>query len=122
MKRIFIIVFTVVVASGSIGYAGFLDSFLKNFGLLSEQELDGSTIISGLKEALSVGTENAVKDVSKIDGYLANEAIAILMPEKFQYVADALRKVGFEKASVFLSRRSYRARTTSSCGRASSTR
>jgi hypothetical protein len=97
MKRIFITVLTVFLAAGSTGYAGFLDSLLKDIGLLSEQELDGSTIISGLKEALSVGTENAVKDVSKIDGYLANEAIAILMPEKFQKVADALRKVGYEK-------------------------
>jgi ribosomal protein L22 len=97
MKRTFIIVIIILTAAVSTGSAGFLDSFLKDFGLSSKQELDNSTIISGLKEALSVGTEDAVKAVSKIDGYLANEAIAILMPEKFQQVADVMKKVGYEK-------------------------
>ena len=97
MKRIFIVLSIIFLFAVSTGFAGFLDSFLKDFGLSSKQGLDSSTIISGLKEALSVGTEKAVQDVSKIDGYLANEAIAIIMPEKFQKIADVLKKVGYEK-------------------------
>jgi len=50
--------------------------------------------ISGLKEALSVGTGNAVSILSKNDGYLGNKLTKILMPEKIQNVADMLRKVG----------------------------
>jgi len=50
--------------------------------------------ISGLKEALSVGTGNAVSFLSKSDGYFGNELTKILMPEKIQNVADMLKKVG----------------------------
>jgi hypothetical protein len=52
--------------------------------------------ISGLKEALSVGTANAVSATSKVDGYFANQAIRILMPDKVRKVADALGKVGYQ--------------------------
>jgi hypothetical protein len=76
---------------------GFLDNLLKEFTSSSEQGMDESTVISGLKEALSVGTKNAVNEVSQTDGYLANDAIKILMPEKIQKVADVLRKVGYQK-------------------------
>lgn len=78
-------------------YAGFLDDFLKEFGLPSKKGPDISTITSGLKEALSIGTEKAVQNVSHIDGYLGNQAIKILMPEKIQKVADVLKKVGYQK-------------------------
>jgi len=82
----------------SFSYAGFLDDMLNKIpSLSSKQELDDSTVISGLKEALSIGTDKAVKEVSKTDGYLGNNAIKILMPEKIQKVADVLRKVGYEK-------------------------
>jgi uncharacterized protein YidB (DUF937 family) len=50
--------------------------------------------ISGLKEALSVGTGNAVSLLSKDGGYSGNELTKILMPEKIQNVADMLKKVG----------------------------
>ena len=50
--------------------------------------------ISGLKEALSVGTGNAVSLLSKNGGYSGNELTKILMPEKIQNVADMLKKVG----------------------------
>ena len=37
---------------------------------------------SGLKEALKIGTENAVNLTGKTDGYFLNQVIKILMPEK----------------------------------------
>jgi hypothetical protein len=48
----------------------------------------------GLKEALQIGTENAVGLTGKTDGYLANAAIKILMPERLRMAEQALRAVG----------------------------
>ncbi|MCK4910685.1 MAG: DUF4197 domain-containing protein [Thermodesulfovibrionales bacterium] len=58
--------------------------------------LSEETIVSGLKEALRVGTKRAVKKVSKVDGYLKNPKITIPFPEKIEKVASTLRKVGLE--------------------------
>jgi hypothetical protein len=58
---------------------------------------DDAQVVSGLKEALSIGTANAVADTSKVDGYFANQAIRILMPDKVRRVADVLGKVGYQK-------------------------
>jgi len=94
--KFFMVIITILIAS-PFCFAGFLDNLFKDLSISSEQGLDDSTIISGLKEALSVGTENAVKNVSQIDGYLANEAIKILMPDKIQKVADVLTNIGYQK-------------------------
>ena len=59
--------------------------------------LDDSTIVSGLKEALSIGTKNAVSLVSKPNGYFRNEAIKILLPDKIQKAAEILGKLGYQK-------------------------
>jgi hypothetical protein len=54
-------------------------------------------LISGLKEALDVGTKKAVELVSQVDGYFANEVIKILIPEDMQKIASTLASVGFQK-------------------------
>ncbi len=97
MIKTFFIISLVLMFAASLSEAGFLNNIIKNIGLSSQQGLDDKTVISGLKEALSVGTDKAVKEVSSIDGYLANQAIKILMPEKIQKVADVLAKVGYQK-------------------------
>ena len=81
----------------SAAHGGMLDNLMKGLGGSSPQGPDDSTIVSGLKEALSIGTDNAVKDVSRTDGYFGNEIIKILMPGKMQKVADVLKKVGYQK-------------------------
>lgn len=58
---------------------------------------DSGTVASGLKEALAVGTKNAVGLLSKKDGYFANEAVKILLPENVRRVGDALRMAGYQK-------------------------
>ncbi|MBF8259592.1 MAG: hypothetical protein HW377_1966, partial [Actinobacteria bacterium] len=58
---------------------------------------DDAKVVSGLKEALSVGTANTVAATSKVDGYFANQAIRILVPEKVRKVADVLGRVGYRK-------------------------
>jgi RNA binding exosome subunit len=103
MKKSLLIILIFSIFLSQICYAGFLDDILggiqtKAKEAISDKEtLTESKVISGLKEALSIGTQNAVDSVSKVDGYYGNPAIKILMPEKLQKVAEVLAKVGFEK-------------------------
>jgi Protein of unknown function (DUF4197) len=50
-----------------------------------------------LKQALEVGTENAVKLTGRTDGYFGNQAIKILIPDKLRTFERALRTVGYER-------------------------
>ena len=50
---------------------------------------------AALKEALQVGTENAVKLTGRPDGYFRNEAIKILLPEQLRSLEKGLRAVGY---------------------------
>jgi hypothetical protein len=50
---------------------------------------------SGLKEALKIGTGNAVNLTGKTDGYFLNQVIKILMPEKLHTLEKGLRAVGY---------------------------
>ncbi len=75
--------------------AGFWDTLLRRLGIISkETSLSEDNIIAGLKEALSVGTENTVKLTGKIDGYFANRAIKILLPENIAGFEENLRMLG----------------------------
>ena len=81
-------------------YAGSFDDVLKGVKIPqigSTGEPDEATTASGLKEALSIGSGNAVTSVSRSDGYFTNQAIKILFPDKIQTVAEVLKKVGYQK-------------------------
>ena len=52
-------------------------------------------VASGLKEALQVGTGNAVRLTGRVDGYFGNAAIKIPMPAQLRTPEKALRKVGY---------------------------
>ena len=54
-------------------------------------------LAAGLKEALAVGTGNAVQMLSKSNGYFGDAAVKILMPEKMQTAAEVLKKAGYQK-------------------------
>jgi Protein of unknown function (DUF4197) len=56
--------------------------------------LGDARIGEGLKEALRVGTEAAVGLTGRVDGYFANQAIKILMPERLQSLDQGLRLIG----------------------------
>jgi len=113
MKTLFRILATVVyfitISSTLLYSADFLDDVLKK-GLPqlpggggqstaqpSGKGLDESTIVAGLKDALSIGTKNAVALVSKPKGYFGNEAIKILLPDKIQNAAELLGKLGYQQ-------------------------
>ncbi len=66
----------------------------KALGLGSKTQLGDAKIASGLKEALKVGAENAVKLTGKTDGYYRNEAIKILMPKNVRSLERGLRALG----------------------------
>ncbi len=59
------------------------------------EELSENRIIQGLKEALEIGTDEAVKLVSKTDGYYKNPKIKIPLPDAVRKVEKILRSVGF---------------------------
>jgi RNA binding exosome subunit len=97
MKRAVWLVLMVFVFCTTAAYAGLLDTVIKGIGTQAGEGPNNDTVISGLKEALSIGTEKAVKNVSQTDGYFGNEIIKVLMPEKIQTVAEVLSKVGYQK-------------------------
>jgi len=66
----------------------------KALGLGSKTRLGDAKIASGLKEALRVGAENAVKLTGKTDGYYRNEAIKILLPKNLRTMEKGLRALG----------------------------
>ena len=59
--------------------------------------LSNEDIISGLKEALRVGTDSSAKKLSKSDGFFGDVAIKILMPDEAKQVEQTLRNVGMGK-------------------------
>jgi hypothetical protein len=56
--------------------------------------LSEGKIAEGLKQALQIGTGNAVSLTGRVDGYLANEAIKILLPDNLRTLERGLRLVG----------------------------
>jgi len=98
MRRSFFlsILFFAILALPS--HAGLFDDIVKGVGsVVPKGGPDDGQIVAGLKEALTIGTDNAVSLVSATDGYFSNQAIRILMPEKVRKVADVLGKVGYQK-------------------------
>jgi hypothetical protein len=63
----------------------------------SKQGLSNDEIVSGLKEALNVGTNNASQKLSAADGFFKDAAIKILMPEEAQKAEKKLRALGMGK-------------------------
>ncbi len=88
-----------VLSLGLTAHAADMTDLLKSVPLptAAGPGQDSGTVASGLKEALSVGTKNAVGALSKTNGYFGNEAVKILLPENVRRVGDALRMAGYQK-------------------------
>jgi len=56
--------------------------------------LSTDKITAGLKEALTVSTGNAVAATGHTDGFLKNEAIKILLPDKLRTASKGMRLLG----------------------------
>lgn len=108
MKKIFLFQIITVFLYGNItaqGIGGLLkkstskDSsgklgISKLFSKSSSNSLSNDDIISGLKEALRVGTDSSCKKLSISNGFFGDDAIKILMPKEAQNVEKQLRSVG----------------------------
>ncbi|MBZ5666499.1 MAG: DUF4197 domain-containing protein [Acidobacteriia bacterium] len=90
----FFIVFISMFLSSTLANAQ-LEQLQKQLGLGNASTLSDSKVVSGLKEALKVGTEKSVKLTGRTDGYFKNEAIKILMPSNLRPLERGLRAVGF---------------------------
>lgn len=55
--------------------------------------LSNAEIISGLKEALLVGTDSSVSRLSAVNGYLKDEAVKILLPPEARTIMDNVSKI-----------------------------
>ena len=62
-----------------------------------KQSLSNEDIVSGLKEALSVGSNNASQKLSAVDGFFRDAAIKLLMPAEAQKAEKKLRSLGMGK-------------------------
>jgi hypothetical protein len=63
----------------------------------SSDTLDNATLISGLKEALSVGSKRAIETISQTNGFLDNPNIRIPMPAQVQQAGDLMRQFGMSQ-------------------------
>ena len=77
-----------IVVAAAPAHSGILDRIFGG-GVPSDEK-----VAAGLKEALAIGTGNAVAATGTLDGFFKNEAIKILLPEKLQRLDKRLRTVG----------------------------
>ncbi len=63
-------------------------------GLSSGNTNQQDQVVEGLKQALTIGTQNSTNRLSAVDGFFANAAIKILMPPEAKNVENTLRTFG----------------------------
>jgi len=89
------LILAVLVVLFSVPAYAQLDEIEKRMGVNVGPGLSESKIASGLKQALQVGSENAVKIVGKPNGYFGNPAIKIEMPKDLHLLESGMRELGF---------------------------
>ena len=90
------VVAAAVVLATARPVLGQLDQLRRALGLATPPAgLTDARVAAALREALQVSTRNAVQLTGRLDGYFANEAIRILMPEKLRSLERGLRAVGY---------------------------
>ncbi len=95
--RQFLIIIAITLIYVSTGLTANLNDLMDS----AKQAVSGSGSISndemiqGLKEALEIGTQNAVATVSKPNGYYQNPDIKIPLPDEVENAGKYLRLAGF---------------------------
>jgi hypothetical protein len=84
------------------GFKNFMnkDSLGKKVKALKKDNQGGLTneeVVKGLREALSVGTNNSSSAASKVDGFYKNPLIYIPWPEEAREMKERLMSLGFTK-------------------------
>ena len=93
-KKILLSVFFVLFLC-QYSHASFLDALKDTLDEASSTKSNESKIDLGLKEALNVGVKNSIKYLGKNNGYFANQAVKILLPDEVRQAESVLRGVGF---------------------------
>ncbi|MFH0985112.1 MAG: DUF4197 domain-containing protein [Candidatus Omnitrophota bacterium] len=75
-------------------HAGWKEQLQSAIKPLQQANLNDTRIGQGLKEALGVGIDNAVKKASAAGGYSKNDLIKIRFPQQLSLVEKGLRAVG----------------------------
>jgi hypothetical protein len=97
MHRVVLLLSALVLLS-AVAASAQLDQILKEMDTYARSGAGPSGDVkvgAALKQALQVGTENAVKLTGRTDGYFSNRAIKILMPERLRTVEKGLRTAGY---------------------------
>jgi hypothetical protein len=104
MKRVLLLATAALVACSATAQFPNIDDIMKGARTLPGMPAgsgigtaDARTNAAGIKEALAVGTERAVKNLSQVNGYFGNAVVKILMPPSIQKVADMARVAGYQK-------------------------
>ncbi|MEP6664624.1 MAG: DUF4197 domain-containing protein, partial [Verrucomicrobiota bacterium] len=100
MRSIVIAIFTTAILfTPQFARAGFFDKL--GFGkstnavsALTTAALSQDQMVSGLKEALGKGVQQAVAQLGRTNGFATNLTVRIPLPEKLQQTEKALRKLG----------------------------
>ncbi len=93
MKRILSILVLLFCSVVFVNAQGGLLNTAKN--AISGKGLSSDDIVSGLKEALSRGTDKSTAKLSAVDGFFKDAAVKILMPPDAVKVEKTLRSAGF---------------------------
>jgi hypothetical protein len=89
MRKIYLVL---VLAASSL-FSG-CDTAQQILSGMNTTGLTNYEIVSGLKEALSVGTERSANQLSSTDGFFKNAVIKILLPKEAEKMESTLRGVG----------------------------
>lgn len=98
--QIVLLALLTAAASAATAHAGLLDRIRQYGSEITSQEAaapDSAIVADGLKEALTVGTVNAVMNVSRTDGYFGNPAIRIPLPENARKAAKVMSSLGMQQ-------------------------
>lgn len=82
------------VSGKDTGAASIINSATQSVSGNNKSKLSNDDVISGLKEALTIGTQNSTKKLGSVDGFFKDAALKILMPPEAQKVTTTLRTMG----------------------------
>lgn len=97
-RRLVVLLVALAVLSTAAPASAQLDQLFKELDTLMRPGAGApgdAKIGAALRQALQVGTDNAVKLTGRTDGYFTNKAIKILMPERLRTAEQGLRAVGY---------------------------
>jgi hypothetical protein len=97
MKKALLLLFLAIISIQSLSaqtIKGLFDKVTKSTTSTSGSGLSNEDIISGLKDALRVGTDSSAKRLCKLNGFFGDAAIKVLMPEEAKKIETTLRSLG----------------------------